>query len=201
MRQRVIISAAALASMLVVRTAVASYEFHIAVKGKKQGQFAGENARERHRDQIEVLSFQLAIQSPRDVATGQASGKRQFKPITVVKEWGAFAPDQGWLDVNCSALRLEAVVGPGRVVQAVREAAVQPGDCRFLVPLPNAGPFQVQVRAMVPGLGDGVAFQPMVFSGAIGNGQTLGGEIDLQPQGHGALLSLRWTGPAPLRSR
>ncbi|MBS1902473.1 MAG: hypothetical protein JSS75_02060 [Bacteroidetes bacterium] len=30
--------------------------------------------------------------APRDVATGQASGKRQHKPITIVKEWGASSP-------------------------------------------------------------------------------------------------------------
>ena len=29
------------------------------------------------------------VASPRDVATGQASGKRQHRPITIVKEWGA----------------------------------------------------------------------------------------------------------------
>ncbi len=28
----------------------------------------------------------------RDAATGQASGKRQYKPITVVKEYGAASP-------------------------------------------------------------------------------------------------------------
>jgi len=32
------------------------------------------------------------IVSPRDAATGQASGKRTHKPIGVVKEWGAATP-------------------------------------------------------------------------------------------------------------
>jgi len=32
------------------------------------------------------------IVSPRDSATGQASGKRQHKPVTFVKEWGAASP-------------------------------------------------------------------------------------------------------------
>lgn len=32
------------------------------------------------------------ITSPRDAASGQASGKRMHKPITVVKEWGAASP-------------------------------------------------------------------------------------------------------------
>lgn len=29
------------------------------------------------------------VKSPRDAATGQASGKRMHKPFTIVKEWGA----------------------------------------------------------------------------------------------------------------
>jgi type VI secretion system secreted protein Hcp len=33
-----------------------------------------------------------AIQSPRDIATGQASGKRQHEPIKITKEWGAASP-------------------------------------------------------------------------------------------------------------
>jgi hypothetical protein len=32
------------------------------------------------------------IISPRDLATGQASGKRMHKPVTFVKEWGAASP-------------------------------------------------------------------------------------------------------------
>lgn len=32
------------------------------------------------------------IISPRDSATGQASGKRMHKPVTFVKEWGAATP-------------------------------------------------------------------------------------------------------------
>jgi hypothetical protein len=32
------------------------------------------------------------VQSPKDVATGQASGKRMHKPITFVKEWCAASP-------------------------------------------------------------------------------------------------------------
>ena len=32
------------------------------------------------------------LYAPRDVATGQASGKRMHKPFTIVKEWGAVSP-------------------------------------------------------------------------------------------------------------
>jgi hypothetical protein len=37
-------------------------------------------------------SAQYTVTSPRDIATGQASGKRMHKPFTIVKEWGAASP-------------------------------------------------------------------------------------------------------------
>jgi hypothetical protein len=50
-------------------------------------------------DGVEELSFTLnfneisyGVKSPRDVATGQSSGKRTHKPVTFVKEWGASSP-------------------------------------------------------------------------------------------------------------
>jgi type VI secretion system secreted protein Hcp len=41
---------------------------------------------------VEVHSFQFGVQSPRDIASGQASGKRQHQSISIVKEWGASTP-------------------------------------------------------------------------------------------------------------
>jgi hypothetical protein len=35
---------------------------------------------------------QYQVISPRDAASGQASGKRMHKPFTIVKEWGAATP-------------------------------------------------------------------------------------------------------------
>lgn len=35
---------------------------------------------------------QYQVTSPRDAASGQASGKRMHKPFTIVKEWGAATP-------------------------------------------------------------------------------------------------------------
>ena len=69
-----------------------AYEFYIKVEGTKQGKFKGDNVRASHKDEIAGLSFQYEVTSPRDLASGQASGKRQHKPITVTTEWGAFSP-------------------------------------------------------------------------------------------------------------
>lgn len=43
-------------------------------------------------DDGKVTQAWYEVKSPRDLATGQASGKRQHQPVTFVKEWGAATP-------------------------------------------------------------------------------------------------------------
>ncbi len=69
-----------------------AYEFYVTIEGTKQGKFKGESIRDKHKDKIEGLAFEWKVQSPRDIATGQASGKRQHMPIRITKEWGAASP-------------------------------------------------------------------------------------------------------------
>jgi type VI secretion system secreted protein Hcp len=69
-----------------------AYQFFVAIKGKKQGPFKGESQLDAHKSKIEGLAFEYEVKSPRDLATGHASGKRQHQPITIVKEWGAATP-------------------------------------------------------------------------------------------------------------
>ena len=69
-----------------------AYEFYVSIKGTKQGLFKGESARKGHEDKLTGLGFTYEIISPRDLATGQASGKRQHAPVVFVKEWGAASP-------------------------------------------------------------------------------------------------------------
>jgi type VI secretion system secreted protein Hcp len=69
-----------------------SHEFYVTITGTKQGAFKGESIREKHSSKLSGLSYNHTIQSPRDVATGQASGKRQHGPIQITKEWGASTP-------------------------------------------------------------------------------------------------------------
>jgi type VI secretion system secreted protein Hcp len=65
----------------------------IAVKGAKQGQFKSETTVATRRDKwMPVIAFTMGMSSPRDAATGQASGKRQHQPVTIVKPWGAASP-------------------------------------------------------------------------------------------------------------
>lgn len=52
----------------------------------------GESSDAGHRNEIEIQSFSWGVSSPRDVATGQSSGKRQHKPFTITKELDKSSP-------------------------------------------------------------------------------------------------------------
>lgn len=64
----------------------------LSVEGVKQGKFKGESMRQRAADKIEVTSYSMELTSPRDLATGQASGKRQYQPLYIQKPTGAASP-------------------------------------------------------------------------------------------------------------
>ena len=74
-------------------TLARSIDIYISVEGAKQGKFKGQTtmvngstARSR------VLKFSYGVGSPRDVFTGQVSGKRQHKALVITKESGAATP-------------------------------------------------------------------------------------------------------------
>lgn len=62
----------------------------ITINGLKQGQINGGAAGTTRA--IEILSYAHSISSPRDAASGQATGRRQHKPVTIMKEWDAASP-------------------------------------------------------------------------------------------------------------
>jgi type VI secretion system Hcp family effector len=89
----------ALGSMLgttaisVSQQALAAFTAFISVKAKKQGQFKGEGTQEKRKDKwTPVLSFSFGLKSPRDIATGTATGKRQYDHMCFTKEAGASSP-------------------------------------------------------------------------------------------------------------
>jgi type VI secretion system secreted protein Hcp len=67
-----------------------AHEFYISIRGAKQGAFKGSS--KGAKGKIGGVKFSLETTSPRDVATGQASGKRIHKPIVITKEWDAASP-------------------------------------------------------------------------------------------------------------
>lgn len=54
--------------------------------------FKTEAVSKGHSDATEILGLSFEVAAPRDVATGQASGKRQYPPLTIFKESGASSP-------------------------------------------------------------------------------------------------------------
>jgi len=71
--------------------AQAAHEFYVTIEGTKQGAFKGEGVG-RAKGRIPCLSFSYQPSATRDVASGQASGKRQHAQIVIVKEVGAASP-------------------------------------------------------------------------------------------------------------
>ncbi|HTG57024.1 MAG TPA: type VI secretion system tube protein TssD [Niabella sp.] len=59
---------------------------YLKITGSKQGVIKGSCIQRGKEGLIEVIAFDHEITSPRDAATGQASGKRQHGPLVVTKE-------------------------------------------------------------------------------------------------------------------
>lgn len=64
----------------------------LVVEGVKQGRFKGESLRSNRLNSSDVVFVGQSILSPRDAATGAATGARQYSPLTVTKPWGAASP-------------------------------------------------------------------------------------------------------------
>ncbi|MBD0316459.1 MAG: type VI secretion system tube protein Hcp [Nitrospiraceae bacterium] len=68
--------------------AEAAPEFYVSVTGAIQGPFKGELVNKGFEGKFAGLSFDYEVVSPRDAASGLASGKRQHKPIRIKKPFG-----------------------------------------------------------------------------------------------------------------
>jgi type VI secretion system secreted protein Hcp len=64
----------------------------VTIVGAKQGQFKGEGTAKGSEGKLVGLGYGFELSSPRDASTGQATGRRQFKPITFTKQVGAATP-------------------------------------------------------------------------------------------------------------
>ncbi len=72
--------------------ASAAVNAYMKIDGVKQGPFKGEGKRNGSTQWIPIIAVAQTVESPRDAATGQASGKRQHKPIKITKETDASSP-------------------------------------------------------------------------------------------------------------
>jgi type VI secretion system secreted protein Hcp len=81
----------ALCLMLAGTLAYGAQNYYLKIEGVKQGAFKGEASRKGSL-WIPVLQVSQGIESPRDAATGLASGKRQHKSIVIRKQVDAASP-------------------------------------------------------------------------------------------------------------
>jgi type VI secretion system secreted protein Hcp len=65
---------------------------YLQLKGQKQGYINGSVIQKGREGKIMVIAFNHEVQSPRDIATGQATGKRMHKPFVITKEVDKSSP-------------------------------------------------------------------------------------------------------------
>lgn len=64
----------------------------LSAEGTKQGKFKGESKLEKFKDKSEINGFMQEVISPRDAASGAATGKRNYQPIIILKKAGSASP-------------------------------------------------------------------------------------------------------------
>ncbi len=62
-----------------------SQDIFLKVQGQKSGAINGESEDDKHKDEIDVVSWSWGMVSPVDLATGQASGKYSAHALQVTK--------------------------------------------------------------------------------------------------------------------
>lgn len=65
---------------------------YLKVKGSKQGEIKGDVTEKGKEGLIKTISFQHEVVSPRDAASGLATGKRIHKPLVISKEIDKSSP-------------------------------------------------------------------------------------------------------------
>ena len=81
---------AAVMCFTLLTNALASGEIRVVIEGSKQGQFKSETG---GKDAAQAaLAYRYEISSPRDAASGQASGKRMHSPVVLTRPVGAASP-------------------------------------------------------------------------------------------------------------
>ena len=65
---------------------------YVKITGRTHGDFPGDSTAHGHQGWLVGTGFDYQLTVPRDVATGQASGKRQHGPVTLTLPWAAASP-------------------------------------------------------------------------------------------------------------
>ena len=65
---------------------------YLSLKGEKQGEIKGSVTQKGREGKIMVIAVEHELVSPRDPASGQATGKRMHQPFVITKELDASSP-------------------------------------------------------------------------------------------------------------
>ncbi|MGJ7511995.1 Hcp family type VI secretion system effector [Variovorax sp. GT1P44] len=65
---------------------------YLTLKGQKQGDIKGSVTQKGREGKIMVIAVSHEVISPRDAVSGQATGKRQHKPLVITKELDRSSP-------------------------------------------------------------------------------------------------------------
>ncbi len=92
MRKRVTSAVVATALLLSVLPADAALMAYAYIKGQKSGQIKGSITQKGREDSIGIIAYEHQVQSPRDAASGQATGRRQHGVFKITKELDRSTP-------------------------------------------------------------------------------------------------------------
>jgi type VI secretion system secreted protein Hcp len=65
---------------------------YLTLKGAKQGEIKGSVTQKGREGTIDLIAVSYGVETPIDAASGEASGKRQHQPVTIVKEVDQTSP-------------------------------------------------------------------------------------------------------------
>ncbi|MBS1801104.1 MAG: type VI secretion system tube protein Hcp [Acidobacteria bacterium] len=69
-----------------------AYQVYATVTAAKQGVFKGDSTQKGHEGKIKIDSVSYGVVSPRDAASGLATGKRVEQPVVFSLNWNACSP-------------------------------------------------------------------------------------------------------------
>lgn len=69
-----------------------AFNAYLSITGQKTGVVKGSVIQKGREGQIAVYAVQHEVVSPRDAGSGQATGKRQYKPLVITKEIDQASP-------------------------------------------------------------------------------------------------------------
>ena len=101
---------------------------YLKIKGQKQGEIRGEVTERGKENTIKAISLDHQIVSPRDAASGLPTGKRQHKPLSIIKMldkaspllYNALVTNENLPEVNISFYRLSNLNAANELYYSIR---------------------------------------------------------------------------------